>query len=402
MAEQKFVSFRWVMLGLGCFLQIIYTWNIMSIPALAKYIMAELNLTYAMFMSLSQAATLASIVLAILGGALADRFGIKRTIIIAGLIGGVFGILKGFSTSYVQFLIFTLLQGFGAACLMPNMAKLVRDWFPPRQIGIANGINAAGHALGMTLGLALTYPVFGTQWRLALYGTNGLFILVVVIWFIIAKEIKRETKTKPSLILDISRASKQKDIWMISLISALTMGGGMFFVQLSPVAFMTARSAGPTIAGAIASLNTIGAFAGNLITSYVSDKIGLRKPFLIFSPLLGGIFLYLTWNLPFGVYTCIFTVLSGLFAGGLVSILTTTITEHPSITQSFLGTAIGFRTSISNIFTFSISLLGGYIVDMTMGYDFAFLYAAILLAISSIFGIFTSETGTRRRILKTS
>ncbi len=397
MAEQKFVSFRWVMLGLGCFLQMIYTWNVMAIPALAKYIMAELDLTYAMFMSLSQAVTIASIVLAILGGALADRFGIKRTIIISGLIGGVFGILKGFSTSYIQFLVFTILQGFGAACLMPNMAKLVRDWFPPRQIGIANGITAAGYALGMTLGLALTYPIFGAQWRLALYVTNGLFILTVIIWFIIAKEIKREPISKPSLILDVSKVSKQKDIWMISLISALTMGGGMFFVQLSPVAFMTARSADPSIAGAIASFNTVGAFAGNLIIAFASDKIGLRKPFLIYSPLLGGLCLYLTWNLPFGIFTSIFTALSGFFAGGLVSILTTTITEHPSIPQRFLGTAIGLRTAISNIFTFTISLLGGYIVDITLGYDFAFLYAAILLGVSSIFGIFTSETGTRRR-----
>lgn len=398
MTEQKFVSFRWVMLGLGCFLQLLYTWNLMAIPALAKYIMSELNLTYTMFMSLSQAIMIASIVLAILGGALADRFGIKRTIIISGLIGGVFGLLKGFSTSYIQFLCFTILQGFGAAFLLPNMAKLVRDWFPPRQIGIANGINSAVYALGMTLGLALTYPVFGTQWRLALYVTNGLFILVVIIWFIIAKEIKRETKTKPSLILDVSRVSKQKDVWMISFLSALTMGGGMFFVQLSPVAFVTARSADPAIAGAIASFNTIGAFAGNLILAFVSDKIGLRKPFLIYAPLLGGLCLYLAWNLPFGVSTSIFTALSGFFTGGLVSILTTTITEHPSIPQGFLGTAIGFRTSISNIFTFMISLLGGYIVDITLGYDSAFLYAAILLAVSSVFAVFTSETGTRRRI----
>ncbi len=280
---------------------------------------------------------------------------------------------------------------------MPFMAKLVRDWFPARQIGTANGINAAGGALGFSLGLALTYPIFNDQWRTAIYVLHGIFILVTIIWFSFSTEVKTGPSLRSSIWQDLSQIRKLRDIWTTVFISALTMGGGMFFVQLSPVAFITARSANPSLAGTISAFNTVGAFIGNISLSILSDKIGRRKPILIFSPILSGLFLFLAWNAPFGVYTAVFTALSGLFAGGLVSILITVISEHPMVSKRLLGTAIGFRTSVSNIFTYGISVLGGYIVDLNMGFGAAFLYAAILIAVAAIFGIFTSETGSKAK-----
>ncbi len=78
MTEQKYDSFRWVMLGMGCFIQMLSSWGTMIVPSLAKPIMADLDLSYTMLMSISQAATIAGIFLAVLGGAFTDKLGIKN------------------------------------------------------------------------------------------------------------------------------------------------------------------------------------------------------------------------------------------------------------------------------------------------------------------------------------
>ena len=124
-------------------------------------------------------------------------------IITAGIIRGIFGILMGFSTSYPQFLAFGIASGFGGTVMIPNMAKLVREWFPPHQIGIATGIYMAAAASGMAIGLGATYPIFGFNWRLAFYSLSGFQLLGVIVWFFMAKESKGVT-TKRSPIQDLS------------------------------------------------------------------------------------------------------------------------------------------------------------------------------------------------------
>jgi len=394
--EKRYVSYRWVMLGLVWMILVCQSWVRIIPSPLAKPLMADLNMDHGMLMAALGAPLIIPIFLAIPGGILADKFGMKRMIIIAGIISGISGILRGYSTTYLQFLIFGIVSGFGSAIMMPNMAKLVREWFPPHQIAIASGIHITSGAGGMALGFGATYPIFGFNWRLAFYYTSGLLLLGIIIWFFLAKERKREA-SENTIIQNLLQVVTYSNIWMTAFLMFFRVGGLQLFVRLLPIALQTSRSVDPATAGAIASVNTIGAVTGQLFVPFVSDRIGRRKPFLIVCPVLGAIALFLTWNLPFGLATWIFSFVMGLLIAAVTPIISAVLIEQPGMPAEILGIAVGLRAAISSSGRYLISVVGGYIVEWTSGYDIPFLVAAIVILISVIFGALVTETGPKAR-----
>jgi len=396
MAEERYVSYRWVMLALVWVIGVCQSWVRIIPSPLAKPLMADLNMDHGMLMAALGAPMMVSIFLAIPGGILADKFGMKRMIIIGGIISGISGILRGYSTTYLQFFVFGIVSGFGSAIMMPNLAKLVREWFPPHQIAIASGIYIVAGTTGMTLGFGATYPIFGFNWRLAFYSISGFLLLGIVIWFFLAKERRREAERR-TIIQNLLQAARYSNVWMTAFFMFFRVGGIQIFTRLLPIALQTARSVSLTTAGAIASVNTIGAVTGGLLGPFISDRIGRRKPFLIVCPVLGAILIYLMWNLPFGPSTWVFSFLMGLVVASTTPIISAVIIEQPGMPAEILGTAVGLRTAVSSSGSYLIGVLGGYIVDWTSGYDIPFLVAAIVVLVSVIFGALVTETGPKAR-----
>jgi MFS family permease len=393
--QNSYVSYRWVMLGLAWVISASGGWvGILAAP-LAKQVMADLNMDHGMFMVALGAPAIMSIFLSLPGGILSDRFGMKKMILLAGLISGASGIFRGLSSGYLQFFFFSIISGFGITIMMPNMAKLVREWFPPRQIGIATGIWIAAASAGMALGLGATYPIFGFDWRLAFFILSGFQLLGIAAWHFLAKEnikVKVKEIKRHSMMQDLSLIVRNSDVWMCTGMRIFGNGSFMLILRLLPVAFQNARSVAPAVTGFMASMAQIGVICGNMCWPMISDRIGRRKPLLILCPVLGAISLLLTWNLSFGVQTFVFNFFVGLFISGCLTALPLAIlTEHPRIPTEVVGTAVGFSTSLHFTGLYIIGTLGGYIVEWTSGYDASFLTAAILVMVVPVFGTFVRE-----------
>ena len=358
------------------------------VSPLAKQLMLDLGMSHGMLMSVLGAPVIISIFLSLPGGALADRFGVKRVVAISITIAGIFGILRGLSTTYTELFVFTVISGFG---LVPTLPKLVRDWFPRSQIGIATGIYTTGFATGLTLGLATTYPLFEFNWKLAFYSISGLVLLVSVIWSLLAKE-KKGKIDEHSLSQELSMVFRHFDGWMCAMIGAFTLGGIMLFLGIFPLASEMVHSVSPATAGAVISLNTVGAIIGNAFVPLISDRVGKRKPIIFICGSLGAIALFLIWNLPFGALTWFLSFIAGVFISGLAVMPMVIITEHKNISSKILGTAAGFIISVRSVGQYFLPLLGGYIVDWT-SYDTGFLASSIMVLISIIFAVVVSETG---------
>ncbi len=117
-------------------------------------------------------------------GAMVDKLG-PRLLLTMGLsLWSLAQLLGGLVQNFGQFFAARLLLGVGEAPQFPTGARVARDWFNPRDRGLATGIfNCAS-----TLGTAIAVPLltflmlsFGWRWMFVIMGVAGL--LVAALWF---------------------------------------------------------------------------------------------------------------------------------------------------------------------------------------------------------------------------
>src|ERR1700740_3677734 len=88
-------------------------------------------------------------------GAMVDKLG-PRLLLTCGLALWLFAqLLGGLIQNFGQFFGARLLLGVGEAPQFPTGARVVRDWFNPRERGIATGIFNCASTLGTAIGVAL-------------------------------------------------------------------------------------------------------------------------------------------------------------------------------------------------------------------------------------------------------
>jgi sugar phosphate permease len=129
-------------------------------------------------------------------GALVDRFR-PRVLLTVGLsLWSLAQVASGLVSSFGQFYVARLFLGAGEAPQFPTATRVTRDWFNPRNRGLASGIwNSAG-PLGTALGVPLLTALmlaFGWRWMFIIMGVAGL--VVAVIWFTLYRNPSQVTLT---------------------------------------------------------------------------------------------------------------------------------------------------------------------------------------------------------------
>jgi len=363
-------------------------------PPLASRLIEDFGMSHAGYGAISQAATVVTIFLSVPGGILADRLGAKKSIGIATALGACFAILRGFTSVYWQ--LFVVLMCFGAVntLVMPSLPKIVRRWFPPQHIGIATGIYYSAAAGGMTIALATTYPLFGFEWKTAFWVMGAAIFIPVVLWWVLARD-SGGAKVKASFARDLPVVVRNLEVWKLALVRFFAMGAVMISIGFFPLAFEKVHHIEPTTAHLVVSVFAIGGVTGNVLGALVSDRLGLRKPCLWASAILGGVFMFLMWFTAFNPFTWVLSFLAGSFPAVIMAVSTTVLTEHPEISSNLLGTTAGFIAALVGIGSFIWPVIAGGIVDVTGGYDFTFITAAILITVIAIFSFALKETGPR-------
>ncbi len=127
------------------------------------------------------------------GGRLADRFGPRRVLVLAtvwwGLftaltaavpaVPGILGVLLG-----VRFLL-----GVGEAVVYPASNRLVANWIPSQERGIANGLIFAGVGAGAGITPPLiTFIMLNYGWRWSFWISAMIGLAVGGVWFFLARD----------------------------------------------------------------------------------------------------------------------------------------------------------------------------------------------------------------------
>jgi len=141
---------------------------------------------------------LATAMLQIPFGKIADNFGRKKIYLIGTIIFSSTSLILGFMNSSTTIIIMRFIQGIGGALVFATGTAILTSVFPPDKKGLAFGINIGSVYLGLTVGPTLggfLTDFFG--WRSIFFSVVPFsFIIAILVAFVLKGEWKNEEKEK--------------------------------------------------------------------------------------------------------------------------------------------------------------------------------------------------------------
>lgn len=356
--------------------------------------------------------TIAKVVAPIVTGFLTARLGLKKMVLV-GSAAIALSILAPFVPNFPSFLVVRFLFGLGGAVIVTLFSPTVMQWFPQNERPFVNAVNNVAVNTGIAATLFLT-PIlskdFGWTWRDVLTLYAALSVGLFVAWVIFGREKTASTpaasanaanKTNapanaasPATYADVWR---MRETWLIAFAFTAALSLYLSLNTFLPAHFEQALSwtkeKGSFYTGL---LNLIG-IPTSIVVGFLSQKVGLRKPFIIVAGILMGITpwgIFLSSNemiiIPclLGLGVSMFTYVSPLF---------TIPMEMPGATPQRVGLIMGTVFSVAyTVSSFSPALVGS-LKESSGSYVAGFSVWAAFAWVLLICGLLLAETGPKRQ-----
>lgn len=304
-------------------------------------------------------------------GGLADRYGRVRVMQVTVLWYAFFTFLSGFTTSYEQLLVTRSLQGLGFggewACGAVLMGEIIR----PQHRGKAVGCVQSGYAVGWGAAAILSAVLFlilprEWAWRAAFWA--GILPAALVIFlrrYVHEPEVFEESQRRlaasadrPSMLTIFKPAHLRVTI-LASLLALGLQGSGYAIVTWLPTFMTTVRHLSPAVGSSYVLVVTVGAFFGYVVSAYLSDAIGRRRNFIIFSVCSLIVVLVYTYVPASDLVMLLLGLPLGFFTIGIYSSLGPYFTElfPTAIRATGQSFAYNFGRSIGAFFVTFVGML---------------------------------------------
>lgn len=388
-------NYRWAVLAMGTFAVL----GALGLPRFG-YTMILPSMQSSLGLDNSQAGLLATadligyLCFALIGGALAARFGIRLVTALGLLFAGVGMILTGLADTFLPVVFSRVITGMGSGTANVAVMGLWGAWFA-RKKGFAAGIAVTGSSIGLVFtGLFVPWILadYGEiAWRTSWLIFGGITILLALGAYAIVRNSPTEIKTHTEVIAIRQEKDKQRVVaqgrnllWQKVFLAAPVWCLGLVYIAFgfSYIIFTTfftkflISSHGYTTVEAGKTFMLMGwfSFLSGVFWGSVSDLIGRKNTLVV---------LFLTHALAFGLFgigksPVVFTlsaVLFGLAAWSIPAIMATTCNDL--LGSKLAPAAFGFITLFFGIGQALGPVVGGAIADLTGSFSSAFLLASV-------------------------
>jgi cyanate permease len=372
-------------------------------PPMITTMMADLGLSLEQAGFLVALVPLALVIFCIPGGLFADRFGVRRAVLIGGLIMGVFGLLRGFATNFLMLATTMFLCGVGYSIAYPNLPKVTGLWFPYKEYALASGVMFTGMEVGIAssfiLAPSVLLPVTGS-WQGVFIIVGLIALTITLVWALLAKEkpansaIGQHKSLSPAekqgvpFRKSLSAVLRNKYMWIVMLTCLFLLGP-----QIALLGFLkdmlTGRGIDPTTAGVIASMVSLFMIPGSFVTPMISSRVGRRKPFIWATSIVAAVALYLIGTVS-GFPLWVSVIVYGFLIGSMAPIILAMPVELMGV--SYSATAGGFTLVGGYLGATFAPLIAGYLSTATGSFLPAVIMCTALTGIEAICGLMLKET----------
>jgi DHA2 family multidrug resistance protein-like MFS transporter len=177
---------RWFLLGIMCFSLVMVVMSVAGLNVALPSMQRTLDASASELQWIVDAYGLVFAALLLFAGALGDRFGRKRALLLGLVIFGLGSVVSGVATGAGQIIVGRVITGLGAAFVMPATLSLITTIFPPeeraRAIAIWAGFAGGGAALGPIVSGALLNHFWWGSALLANVPVIALTLVMVAIF----------------------------------------------------------------------------------------------------------------------------------------------------------------------------------------------------------------------------
>ena len=356
-------------------------------------------------------------------GWLLDRYGPRRMMPLGALIIGLGLVLSSrIGTLWQLYITFGIVTAIGVSMLqsVPNTA-VISNWFI-RKRGTAIGLALAGSGLGqLWLTPATQWLILRLGWRAAFLLTASIILVVptaLILLFLYHKPADKglkayglseeeQRKTKPEVIevdqtwvhttWTPSRAARTYRFWALAIMTFVFAFG--YFLIAAQLFVLTQEfetfQAQSVVVALIIGAQGLNKGAAKFLGGMVSDHLGREKTITIS---VGMIIAGIAMLNMMQVYPSAWLLFIAIFVYGMGYgfCITTMMAAYTDLFQGpRLGAILGYLT-LGGLFGAALgTAAGGYLRDLTGGYQTNFLIAAVAFA-SSVALIWSAKPGSIR------
>ena len=349
-------------------------------PILPFFLYSLSNRSYFILTLMNNSSLLVSFVLSPIMGAVVDRVGRKKPIIIASTIVGLsLSFLTSYVTSYQEYILITLAGSIigiaGGLAFSSLMADIFSRKKRGRLLGIYNSMGLVGSIAGNIIS-AYFYNFVGIRETIRIIALSGL-VTVVLYLFLNENGIskaKERISIRDIVKKDLVSGFKSKVVFRLFTLQALTRTPAVLTSGIMAIYFTRELGGTPEEWAILAAITTIAGLA-YIPYGYLVDKIG-RKKILYFS-IVGWIVLYIGYGISRDPLT--FSMFFIIPIGSAYSLAYTAIL-YDLTDGGDRGKIFGTLGSLNSVYVFIVSLIGAYIADIYSPRILFFISLAPLLA----------------------
>jgi len=408
---KKVESYRWVVWTILALMYIFVTFHRLGTGVVKTDLQKTFNIGSAQFATIGSMYFYAYFIMQIPSGILADKLGPKKTVTLFSILAAIGSVIFGLSQTLIMAYAGRFLVGIGVSVVFICLIKIQSRWFYSKNFALMIGF--VGLAANIGALLAQTPLVFATRtfgWRNTFIFMGVAMILFSVLTIIFVKDDPTdmglpgmdELEGRPSVKSDIRVGESLKSVmsnprtWIVSFVNVGLYAGYIILLGTYGVSYLIAAY-GLTIVQAanLIIFAVVGSAAGSIAIGFASDKIKKRKYILVICSAitLAGWLIFVYVKLPVAVLAVFLFIF-----GFVMTSFTLTWTIANEVNDRRLS---GIATGVVNCVGFAgaavIPVLMGNILDSnklnaSAGYQKAFLILIVVMAVSFISSLFTTET----------
>ena len=366
--------YRWALLGGVWLIYFCFGLTAAALAPLVQPITQELGLNHSAMGAILGAWPLVYIVSAIPCGALLDAAGARRSLLLAALLIGLSGVLRGLAEGPASLFLAVAVFGLGGPLISIGAPKLIGQWFEGGERGFAMGVYVTGPGVGGIVALALTNGAMmgltGGDWRAVLFAYAGFVLACGGVWWAItahgaARAVERRAALEPRLP-QLQVFAGLLRLPSVRIVLAMSIGIFFFNHGLNNWLPEMLRSGGMSLeaAGYWASIPTAVGIAGALVIPRLA--LPSRRPAILLALIVcAGVATLLLHNVA-GPALAVGLMAQGIARSSMMTIAVLVLVD--SVDARSTGLAGGLFFSAAEIGGVLGPLTVGLLSDLTGGF----------------------------------